>query len=120
MALKEIVTITEGTEEKSWNMEFSERIWAIDYNHLRFSFPMDWKQEEMGVEQPFAQLNAKLHAIERAINNWWQSDKDYKKKKQEEMSDDNEKEEEDDDSIDKDPIYLINQVCRIEKISKRY
>ena len=59
-----------GNNDKSWNIKFFYQIQAIEYNHLRFNVPKEWR------------LNAPLQVIEFAVNHCWQKDKDYKKKQE--------------------------------------
>ena len=45
----------EGNDDKLWYIKFFEQIRAIEYNHLRFSVPKGWRQEEKIVGHPFAE-----------------------------------------------------------------
>ena len=49
---KEITT--EGNKDKSWNIKFFDQVQAIEYNHLRFCVPEEWRQQGKRVEHPSA------------------------------------------------------------------
>ena len=61
---------TNGNKVKPWNDKFTEQVTATEYQILSQVLNEKWKKEGkcIDIHLPEKRLNAKLQAIERAVN----------------------------------------------------
>ena len=92
---------------KPWNVKFIQQVTDIDYSILTHVLDDRWKQEGKCIEihLPEKRLNAKIQAIERAVNYRYQLDQIYRRKKQQEIDEYPDSSESDDDPHHDCPIY---------------